>query len=122
MPEKNYLVELFKNRGLGTPPTAAEPLIGTGLVPVKDKELDVPSDSRFMSAVAALLYNVEPLKDEQGQHRFDKGEVMNAVSRIDQLIEAQMNEILHHEKFQQVEASWRGLEDLIQQTNFQANI
>ncbi len=33
-----------------------------------------------------------------------------------------MNEILHHEKFQQMEASWRGLEDLVNNTNFKADI
>jgi len=89
---------------------------------MRAQDAEVPTESRFMSAVAALLYNVEPLKDEQGQLRFDKGELMAAVSRIDHLIEDQMNEILHNPKFQQLEATWRGLEDLVQQTNFNANI
>ena len=38
-----------------------------------------------MSALAALLYNVEPVEDDAGQARFDKGEVMEAISRIDQI-------------------------------------
>jgi type VI secretion system protein ImpC len=121
MAEKNYLNELFQVRGLEMP-AKPEPLIGTGLMPVAGNELEVPGEDRFMSALAAMLYNVEPVQDEAGQVRFDKGEVMKAVARVDGLIEAQMNEILHNEKFQKMEASWRGLEDLVNQTNFQADI
>lgn len=119
--EKNYLNELFKVRGLDMP-ASAQPMIGTGLVPVTSNEVQVPGDERFMSSLAALLYNVEPVQDEVGQLRFDKGEVLKAVARIDELIEAQINEVLHHEKFQQVESAWRGLEELANNTNFQADI
>jgi type VI secretion system protein ImpC len=121
MAEKEYLSELFKVRGLEMP-TAAQPMIGTGLVPAVANEVQVAGDERYMSSLAALLYNVEPLKDEVGQVRFDKGEVMKAVARIDELIEVQLNEILHHEKFQKMESAWRGLEDLVNHTNFQADI
>ncbi len=119
--DKNYVSELFKIRGLEMP-TTAQPMIGTGLVPVTPSELQTQGDERFMSALAALLYNVEPVQDEEGHVRFDKGEVMKTISHIDDLIEAQMNEILHNPKFQQVEAAWRGLEDLVNHTNFQADI
>ena len=33
-----------------------------------------------------------------------------------------MNEILHDEKFQKMESAWRGLEDLVNHTNFKADI
>ena len=121
MAEKDFLSELFKVRGIDMP-TSAQPMIGTGLVPVNANDMQVPTDERFMSAVAALLYNVEPIQDDVGQVRFDKGEVMKAVARIDGLIEAQLNEILHNEKFQKMEATWRGLEDLVNNTNFNADI
>jgi len=121
MAEKNYLSELFQVRGLEVP-TTAQPMVGTGLVPTKQSDLEAPGEERFMSALAALLYNVEPVTDEAGQVRFDKGEVMKAVARVDELIEAQMNEIIHNEKFQKMESLWRGLDDLVQNTNFQADI
>src|SRR5512139_1564385 len=111
MADKNVLKELFDVRGFEIP-TNAQPLVGTGLVPTSTNDLQVPGEERFMSALAALLYNVEPIQDEAGQTRFDKGEVMKAIARVDELIEDQMNEILHHESFQKIEASWRGLEDL----------
>jgi type VI secretion system protein ImpC len=121
MAEKNYLNELFKVRGFDVP-VNANPMIGTGLVPITTDEVEIGGEERFMSALAALLQNVEPIQDDVGQVRFDKGEVMKAIARIDDLIEAQVNEVLHHEKFQKMESSWRGLEDLISQTNFQADI
>lgn len=122
MIEKNYLQELFKSRGLGAPPASAEPMIGTGLVPTSVPETEISTASRFMSALAVLLHNVKPTRDEDSRPRFDKGQVMNAVARLDELIEAQVNEILHHETFQKAEATWRGVEDLVNHTNFQANI
>jgi type VI secretion system protein ImpC len=114
------LKELFEVRGFDIP-TNAQPLVGTGLVPVNN-DLQVPGESRFMSALAAMLYNVEPIQDEAGQTRFDKGEVMKAIAHVDELIESQMNEIIHNESFQKVESAWRGLDDLVQNTNFQADI
>ncbi len=35
------------------------------------------------------------------------------IAEIDRLISAQMNEIMHHEEFQKLEASWRGLHHLV---------
>jgi len=38
------------------------------------------------------------------------------ISAIDKLISDQLNEVMHHEDFQKMEASWRGLHYLIDQT------
>jgi type VI secretion system protein ImpC len=38
------------------------------------------------------------------------------IARIDELISAQLNEILHHPDFQKLEASWRGLHYLVNNT------
>jgi len=38
------------------------------------------------------------------------------IIEIDQLISIQLNEIIHHEEFQKLEASWRGLSYLVNQT------
>jgi type VI secretion system protein ImpC len=35
------------------------------------------------------------------------------IAQIDKLISAQLNEIVHHEEFQKLEASWRGLHHLV---------
>src|SRR5262249_15617984 len=38
------------------------------------------------------------------------------IARLDDLISAQLNEVFHHPEFQRLEASWRGLEYLVQRT------
>lgn len=38
------------------------------------------------------------------------------IAQIDRLISLQLNEIMHHEDFQRLEASWRGLSFLVNQT------
>jgi len=38
------------------------------------------------------------------------------IAQIDHLISIQLNEIMHHEKFQKLEGSWRGLKHLVDQS------
>jgi type VI secretion system protein ImpC len=38
------------------------------------------------------------------------------IAEIDRLLSAQVNEIMHHEKYQRLEASWRGLHHLVFET------
>lgn len=44
------------------------------------------------------------------------------IAELDRLISAQLNEIMHHESFQKLEASWRGLNYLVQQTETSDNL
>jgi len=39
--------------------------------------------------------------------------INSRIAEIDRLISAQMNEIMHHEEFQKLEGSWRGLHHLV---------
>src|SRR5712691_10369660 len=44
------------------------------------------------------------------------------IAEIDEKLGAQMDEILHHETFQQTESAWRGLKLLVDRTNFRENV
>ena len=44
------------------------------------------------------------------------------IAEIDMKLSEQMDEILHHPDFQALEASWRGLQLLVDRTNFRENI
>ncbi len=49
----------------------------------------------------------------------DKGlnqTIKERIGQIDQLINGQLNEILHHEKFQKMESAWKGMEYLVKNT------
>ncbi len=78
---------------------------------------DVTNEERFIASMATMLHNMDA---EAG--RFDKQSIQDLVTTIDQLVDAQINAVLHTPDFQSMESNWTSLADLIQNTNFRANI
>ena len=78
---------------------------------------DVTDEERFISSMAAVVYNL----DEKAK-RFDKQSIQDLITDIDKLVDAQLNEILHAPKLQELEATWTSISDLVKETNFRANI
>jgi type VI secretion system protein ImpC len=125
---------IFKSVGLTLPAaTERKPLITTEFK--EDKEAAVLGEAnRLLSSLAALFLNVTPVIEEveekaadgtvtkKQNYRFEKGKVAKVIEQIDELMNLQMNEIIHHPDFQRMESSWRGLEDLVLNTNFKADI
>ena len=89
------------------------PMLSDGLLEVNEEVTDA---ARFVSSLATLIWNIEP-----GTSRLDKGKIQELIARLNQMINDQVNEVIHHEKFKQIESTWRGLFDLISSTNFRAN-
>lgn len=93
------------------------------LTPIVQKDWKVLADDavkdedRFAASLAAILYNIDP---KEGM--IDKPTIQKLVARIDEMVNDQINEILHDESFQQMEATWTSIEDLVRNTNFRANI
>ncbi|MBN2319169.1 MAG: type VI secretion system contractile sheath large subunit, partial [Acidobacteria bacterium] len=53
----------------------------------------------------------------------DAEAMINArIAQIDHLVSIQLNEVLHHEQFQKLEASWRGLKYLMDQSETSSNL
>jgi type VI secretion system protein ImpC len=46
--------------------------------------------------------------------------IVTRIAQIDRLISLQLNEVLHHEKFQKLEATWRGVKYLMDQSETSA--
>lgn len=123
------LQQSFDNRASAEDRAKAQKLLISDkfskLAETKDQE---DANIRFVNALAALVHNYpetiasEFADAEPTKKRYDKGKVQVLLSQIDALLAAQINEILHHPKFQELEAVWRGLEDLASHTNFGANI
>jgi len=78
---------------------------------------DVSEEDRFLSGMAALLLNIDT-----SPGRLDKGNIQNLIASIDAAVNAQINEVIHHDDFKKLESNWRALNDLILNTNFKANI
>lgn len=82
-----------------------------------------PEDDAYAIAkrgVAALIE--ELLKPHNSQEPVKKALVDRMIAEIDTRLSRQMDEILHHSEFQSLEASWRGLNLLVDRTNFRENI
>ncbi len=90
------------------------PMVSNNLETITE---DIRDEDRFISGMAAVLMNIDFSAD-----RFDKGAVQKLIADIDELVNAQLNQIIHNENFKRMEADWRGLNDLVSTTNFKADV
>src|SRR4030042_4223938 len=65
------------------------------------------------SAVAELIARVGK---EAEVYRVGGALIDSYIAEIDKVTSAQMDEILHHKEFQELESTWRGLHFLVQNT------
>lgn len=115
--EKSETLDLkrfLSSMRLSTEVSEPVPMVQEGLTVIKE---DVRDEDRFVSGMAAFLLNVDP-----SVGRFDKAIIQDLIARIDSAVNDQLNEIIHHESFRQLESNWRSLNDLILNTNFKANV
>jgi len=115
--EKTEVLDLkrfLSSMRLSTEVKEAVPMVQDNLQVVKE---DVSDEDRFLSGMAALLLNVD-----RSTKRLDKGSIQELIARIDQVVNDQINEVIHHEMFKQMESTWRSLNDLVLNTNFKADI
>jgi type VI secretion system protein ImpC len=108
------LKRFLSSMRLGTEISEPVPMIQDGLETVAE---EVSDEDRFISGMAALLLNIDT-----SAGRFDKGMVQQVIGRIDVMVNDQINEIMHHDQFKQMESNWRSLNDLILNTNFKADV
>ena len=119
-----------------------DPLIGEGLE-VQDADKNFPDEQRFVASLAAILRNLPedfaPKKRALAEARgadtgpaasaddlkakpVDKQHIQELIQYVDQLINGQLDEILHHKDFQAMEANWAAVDDLVKHTNFKKDI
>ncbi|OUM08727.1 type VI secretion protein [Pseudomonas syringae] len=82
-----------------------------------------PGDEAYDIArrgVAAFIE--ELLKPQNSNEPVKKALVDRMITEIDATLSRQMDEIIHHAEFSALEASWRGLQLLIDRTDFRENI
>lgn len=48
--------------------------------------------------------------------------ILQRIAQIDHLLSLQLNEILHHERFQKLEATWRGIRHVMENSETSANL
>jgi type VI secretion system protein ImpC len=99
---------------LPPPEATPQPMIKAGFEGVVEQS---SASSRFYSTLAAVAFNMEP----EANH-FDKQSILALIRGIDQLVENQLNEIIQTKEFRDLEGTWRSIADLVDQTDFAANV
>jgi type VI secretion system protein ImpC len=89
-----------------------------GMVDMGDTQAEVekPSRSHVEGFIDAVLQPGKPDK------KADRTVVEAVIDDLDQTIGRQVNEILHQDRFQQLESAWCGLRFLMDRTDFRENI
>jgi len=83
----------------------------------------VADNERAGMMAAAIKVFVEAVGDlEQPVEKIDKHLLDGMIAEIDSKMSAQLDEILHNEKFQQLESAWRGVKLLVDRTDFRKNV
>ncbi|VXD04240.1 Type VI secretion protein [Pseudomonas sp. 8Z] len=82
-----------------------------------------PDDEAYDIAKRGVSAFIEELLKPQNENEpVKKAMVDRMIAEIDAKLSRQMDEILHHQQFQALESSWRGLKLLVDRTNFRENI
>jgi type VI secretion system protein ImpC len=72
---------------------------------------------------AALRVFVQSVLDSATSiEKIDKTTIDAQIAVIDEKISEQLDEIVHNEKFQQLESAWRGLRFMVDRTDFRKNV
>ncbi len=89
----------------------------------QDQEEEVSSVDQLVSLLdteqkSAVAEFISKLGKESEVHRVTGALIDSYVADIDTVISAQIDEILHHKEFQELESTWRGVHFLVQNTEF----
>ncbi|VYT91524.1 type VI secretion system contractile sheath large subunit [Metakosakonia massiliensis] len=90
---------------------------------IMEKSRLAPEDDGYDIArqgVAAFISGM--LEKDSSEEPVNKLLVDQMIADIDAVLSEQVNEILHHEKFQSMESTWRGIKLVVDRTDFRENI
>jgi type VI secretion system protein ImpC len=88
----------------------------------------------FLELLGLLLVNLDYAKRDQGDaddaepdpnrqvYFVDKKTFADLLARVNELIALQLNEVFHQPQLRELEGKWRSISDLVERTNFGANI
>lgn len=81
---------------------------------------EASADERVTAAVSVFLDLLK--QSSQKVERLDKTLLDEHIASLDAQISRQLDAVMHHEDFQRVESTWRGVKSLIDQTDFRRNV
>ncbi len=94
--------------------------LGTG-----EPEPTVKKQSPFdalLQAITAEELGAESVSSQPSETNVEKSAAGKLIADLDEILSNQINAILHHPEFQNLEAAWRGLKFLLERMDFRKNI
>jgi type VI secretion system protein ImpC len=85
-----------------------------------NKMAEVSLNERLTAALSVFLELAS--EEETISEKIDKTLLDHYIGKIDEIIGAQLDAVLHHAKFQETESAWRGLKFLVDRCDFRSNI
>src|SRR5690606_3206421 len=82
-----------------------------------------PDDEAYGVAKAGVeAFIAELLTPQRANEKVDKAVVDQMIADIDTRLSKQVDAIVHHQEFQQLESAWRGLKFVVDRVDFRENI
>ncbi|GAB4255134.1 MAG: type VI secretion system contractile sheath large subunit [Thermoleophilia bacterium] len=88
----------------------------------KEEKAIAEKDRGQMMAAAIKVFVEAVLQQGRPLEKIDKYLVDGLIAQIDRKLSEQLDEVLHHPKFQELESAWRGLKLLVDRTDFRKNV
>jgi len=88
----------------------------------KDATSIAEKERGAMVAAALRVFVDAVIELDQPFDRIDKHLLDSLIGNIDESISTQLDEVLHNDAFQTLESSWRGLQFLVDRTDFRKNV
>ncbi|SAK75969.1 EvpB family type VI secretion protein [Caballeronia pedi] len=103
---------------------ATDPSASTGLLDqiMAQTRIEPNHEGYAVAERGVAAFIAEMLKSGEQEQPVNKHLVDQMIAEIDRKLSAQMDEILHQPRLQELESAWRGLQLLVNRTDFRENI
>lgn len=81
---------------------------------------DAPAGERLTAAMQVFMDCIR--KSGQQVEKLDKTLIDHHIAELDYQISRQLDAVMHHQEFQKVESLWRGLKQLVDNTDYRQNV
>ncbi|MCB5205262.1 type VI secretion system contractile sheath large subunit [Neorhizobium sp. T786] len=96
---------------------------GSLLAQIMEETRLQPGEESYDIALKGVeAFMVDLLRSNRAEEKINKTVVDRMIAELDRKISKQVDEILHHADFQEIESAWRSLKLLVDRTDFRENI
>ena len=114
--EVHGLEYIYQTMNLSLPGQAVD------LAQYKNSEVLATSKANERISAALSVFIDGVIASTQSVEKIDKAMLDHHIAELDRRLSLQIDEIMHHPKFQKMEAAWRSLKFLVDRTDFKKNV